>query len=299
MIISSYIKHAYLLIKFLKRKKVKQTYKNQYSGRCCVMANGPSLKDALKKYDEGEISITSDSVMVNLAGLDDHFWKIRPKHLCFSDSMFYRDYLPRKEDIKKHYKLLNEKVDWDLNLYLCYETLGEIEELKKYSGLTNPHIHFIIMNRIPCDNWDPKYWNRLLSSGYFMPKVGSVGNVALHVALLCGYKEIELYGVDNSQFFEFCINDDNQLCFYDSHFYDKEGERKLKPVISTWSAENRQRRISEFMYSLYYSFKGHEIHAQWAKYLGAHIVNCNPESMVDAHDRIGRDGKLHISPYFK
>ena len=272
------------LVDFLFSKKFKQEYKNQYSGRCCVLANGPSLNDAFTKYDQGELEITNDSIVMNLAALDKHFWTIKPKHMCFSDSMFYQDYEPRKEAIREQFDMLNTKVDWNLNLYLCFLP-WEIEAFKKYARLTNPKLHIIPMNRRSCNEWPSKYWSRLLSSGYYMPEVGTVSNVAIHIALLCGYKEIELYGMDQIWFLNFYMADDNNLNVRIQHFYEKEETNSLKPI--------QNQSIRYCMGVLYRQFRGHDMHALWAKEIGAHIVNCTPESMIDSFDRIGRDGKLH------
>lgn len=291
--IRSIFKHIGLFIDFIKSPRYTPVYKNKCSGKCFVLVNGPSLKKTLEKYDEGSLVITNDSIMVNLAALDFHFWKIKPKHMCFADAMFYRDYPPKKDAIRENFRLLNANVDWDLNIYTCYRYAKEHDKFVKYSEIKNPHIHIIRMNRLACDEWHPRFWNKLLSSGYFMPLVGSVGNVALHVALLSGYKNIELYGVDHNQFLEFSVNDDNQLCSLDSHFYDNSNKIKANPVISTWNSTERQRRISEYMYTMFVMFKGHEIHAKWAQEIGAHILNCTPNSMIDSFDRIGKDGKIH------
>ena len=280
---------------FLRRKKYKQPYINQYSGRCCVLANGPSLKDALAKYDAGELEITSDSVMVNLAALDDHFWKIKPKHMCFSDILFFQDHGPRKDSVKKQFDLLNTKVDWDINLYLCFTSHKDVERFISYSKITNPKIHFMPMNENYVDKWPVKYWIRMLDSGYFMPHKGTVGNVALHVALQCGYQEIELYGVDQNWFLNFYMADDNHLNVIETHFYDKEGERQMKPFYGACTNDNK--RISECMESLCLQFRCHEIHAWWAQKKGVHILNCTPDSMIDSFERVGRDGKIHPCPY--
>lgn len=283
-------------IEFLKKKKYKQPYINQYSGRCCVLANGPSLKDALAKYDAGELEITSDSVMVNLAAIDDHFWKIKPKHMVFSDILFCQDFTPRKEQVRKQYELLNEKVDWDINFYLCYDNPQHVEMFKSYSKLTNPKIHFVPMNRIYLNNWPRKYWKRMLDSGYFMPMMGTVVNPALHVALLSGYKQIELYGADSNWFLDFYMADDGHLNLLEKHFYDEDGEQKMKPFLSPYN-NGGNKYSSQCMGTLYCVFKSCEIHAWWAKQIGAQILNCSPDSMIDAFNRIGRDGKIHPCPY--
>lgn len=281
------IKVCLRLFCFLFKRKYKQTYKGQFSGTCSVLVNGPSLKKIFDKFDNGEISISSDSIFVNLSALDNHFWLIKPKHYCFSDPMFYQDYEPKKDAIRKNFKLLNENVDWDLNLYMCYPTGEEYDKFIKYSQITNPKIHFIRMNRNPCDSYPSKLYNRLLSSGYFMPLVGSVANVAVYVSILAGYKNINLYGADNNMFLEFCVNDNNQLCSLDSHFYDSE-KPQMRPFINTCKTTGEAWRIEEYMYSLSVMFKGHDILNKWAKSMGVHILNCCSESMIDAYDRIPR-----------
>lgn len=284
------------LIDYLKTPKYKQTYINQYSGRCCVLANGPSLKDAFHKFDMGELEITSDSIVMNLAALEKHFWIIKPKHMCFADIMFCMDYDLKKEQIKRQFQLLNEKVDWDMNLYLCYDDPKHVELFKSYSILKNPHLHLIPMNRIPCNNWPRKYWLKALSSGIAMPRVGTVSNVALNVALLCGYKQIELYGVDQNWFLHFGVNDDNLLCTIEEHFYDKEGERVYRPFLSPYK-NGGNKFVSECMETLFVQARSHEIHAWWAKQIGATIINMTPGSIIDAFDRIGSDGVIHQSQH--
>lgn len=261
-----------------------------------MLSNGPSLKDALAKYDAGELEITSDSVMVNLSALDKHFWLIKPKHMVFSDVLFCQDFAPRKESVRKQYDLLNERVDWELNMYLCYDNPAHVEMFKTYSRLTNPHIHFMPMNRISCNEWPRKYWKRMLDSGFFMPRMGTVTNPALHVAILCGYNKIELYGVDSDWFLNFYMPDDNHLNITETHFYDKEGERQMKPFLNP-SANGKNKHLSQCMYTLYCQFQSCEIHAWWAKQKGVQILNCTPNSMIDAFDRVGRDGKIHDCPY--
>lgn len=294
--IRRHIQELLWYVEFQKKKKYEQTYANQYSGKCSVLANGPSLKETFAKYDVGELELTSDSVMVNTAAIEEHFWKIKPKHMCFSDVAFCRDYAPRKQQIRKQFEMLNKNVDWNLNLYLCFTNPHDIDAFIEYSQITNPQIHFVPMNEIYVDKWPKKYWKRMLDSGYFMPHKGTVGNVALHVALLCGYKEIELYGVDQNWFLDFYMADDNHLNVMEKHFYDKDGEREMKPLQNPYG-NSGYKRISESMEALCFQFRCHEIHAWWAKQLGVHILNCTPESMIDSFDRVGRDGKIYPCQY--
>ncbi len=258
------------------------------SGKAYILGNGPSLKKAFADYDAGKLDFTQDSFFVNLSPLDDHFFKIRPKHFCLSDPMFYQDHKPKKEKIREMYRLLNERVDWDLNLYMAFWTEKEYEKLIAYSGITNPHIHFVRLNRKDCSNLASAWRNRLYAKGWFMPEDGTIVNTAIYVALLSGYKEIELYGVDHNMFLELRVNNKNQLCTLDSHFYD-DGTPVLKPYMNCCVAEEQVFRVHEVLYIESVMFRSHDLLQQLSVYMGSHILNCTPGSMIDSYDRIDAD----------
>lgn len=259
--------------------------KNKFNGTAHVLVNGPSLRDTLKDYDSGKIKIDDNSFFVNLSALDSHFLQIKPKHYCLSDPMFYQDYLPKKDAIRKVYDIFNNDVDWDMYLYLCFPTEKEYDKLEQYAGLTNPHVKIIRMNRKTCASLVPAWRNKLYASGYFMPEDGTIANTAIYLALLEGYKEIRLYGADHNYFLEFAVNDNNELCSLDSHFYDK-AKPVMKPFKNTCVNEDRAFRVHEFFYIMYVMFQSHDLLQQFSQYLGAHILNCTPGSMIDSYDRI-------------
>lgn len=189
-------KQSLLLIWYILRlpsyKFHKFPLKDKFSGTAHVLVNGPSLKRTLEEYDRGKAAIDDNSFFVNLAALDSHFLLIRPKHYCLSDPMFYQDYEPKKEAIRRMYDILNNDVDWDMYLYLCFPTEKEYDMLEQYAGLTNPHIKIIRMNRKHCSKLCSQWRNKLYATGYFMPEDGTIANTAIYLALLEGYKDIRL-----------------------------------------------------------------------------------------------------------
>ena len=259
--------------------------KDKFSGTAHVLVNGPSLKRTLEEYDRGKAAIDDNSFFVNLAALDSHFLLIRPKHYCLSDPMFYQDYEPKKEAIRRMYDILNNDVDWDMYLYLCFPTEKEYDMLEQYAGLTNPHIKIIRMNRKHCSKLCSQWRNKLYATGYFMPEDGTIANTAIYLALLEGYKDIRLYGADHNYFLEFAVNDHNELCSLDSHFYDN-AKPVMKPFKNTCVNEDRAFRVHEFFYIMYIMFQSHDLLQQFSQYLGAHILNCTLGSMIDSYDRI-------------
>lgn len=166
-----------------------------------------------------------------------------------------------------------------------FPTEKEYDMLEQYAGLTNPHIKIIRMNRKHCSKLCSQWRNKLYATGYFMPEDGTIANTAIYLALLEGYKDIRLYGADHNYFLEFAVNDHNELCSLDSHFYDN-AKPVMKPFKNTCVNEDRAFRVHEFFYIMYIMFQSHDLLQQFSQYLGAHILNCTLGSMIDSYDRI-------------
>lgn len=283
------IKHIYLTLLYAFQIRDWHFYKFPYKGRfsgkkAYIMSNGPSLKQTLKEYDEGKVQIDENSFWVNLGPLDEHFFSIKPKHLCFSDPMFYRDYEPKKEQVRKMYEMLEKRVDWELNIYMCFWNARDHKELISYSRITNPNIHFIRINRKHCDKFSPTVRHTLYKSGYFMPPDSTIANTAIYVALLEGFSEIELYGCDHNQFLELAVNDKNQMCMRDTHFFDDK-PLELRPIYKPYG-DGEIWKVCEYLAFCHGQFYSHELLRKFADYLGARVINCTPNSMIDCYERI-------------
>ena len=259
-------------------------YLNKYKGKkAYIMSNGPSLKGTLKALDNGEITVDEHSFWVNLGPLDEHFYQLRPKHLCFSDPMFYRDYEPKKGLVRKMYDMLQERVDWDLTIYGCFWSADEHKKWKDYSKITNPNIKYVPLNRKYCSDFSPSLRHKLYKTGYFMVPDHTIANTAIYVALIEGYSEIEVYGCDHNQFLEMAVNDKNQLCMRDTHFFDDK-ELELRPIYKPYG-DYAIWRVHEFLSFSLGQFTSHELLRKFADYLGTRIVNCTKGSMIDSYER--------------
>ncbi len=287
--IKQFITQSVLFLRYLHRINIFHYHKfpliNAFNGKkAFVLVNGPSLKKALDEYDAGIHQFDENSFMVNLSPLDSRFFKIKPKHFLLSDPIFYQDFPQKKEQVRKMYDLLEEKVDWDLYLYMDFVNEWEYDKLIEYSRINNPHIHFIRLNRWHCSGLDARIRHKLYKKGWFMPEDGTIANVAIYVALIEGYKEIELYGADHNMFLELAVNDNNELCSLDSHFYE-DGKPKMHVLKNCLTTEDKSFRVHEFLYIVYVMFNSHNLLQHFAEYMGAKIFNCTPGSMIDSYER--------------
>lgn len=256
-------------------------YLNRFLGQKAIVAgNGPSLNMLLEKYEKGEIHLDSNMFFVNMAPLSDLFYKIKPKHLCLSDFVFARDTEGRTEKVRKMYDLLEERVDWDLTIYLGFTKKEYGKELIRYSKITNPNIHFVFLNRKHCSSLSPTFRNFLYKKGLFMPEEGTVVNTAIYLALIEGYKEIELYGIEHNMFVNLCLDESHKLCIREKNFYD-DSWHKI-PVCN--DINGARSFVHDYMYFIYIMFRSHYYLRQLADYLNAKVYNCTPDSMVDVYD---------------
>ena len=257
-------------------------YLNKYKGKkAMVFGNGPSTKIVLDKSDKGDIEILQDSFFVNYAPLDPHFFKIKPKHYLLCDLVFARDTKDnRVEMTRRMYDLLEKEVEWDLSIYLGFMKREYCEELIKFSKIKNPLIHFVYLNKKTCPLLSSGFRHWLYKKGLFMPEEGSVVNTAIYIALIEGYKEIELYGVEHNMFLNLRMNEQHQLCIIHKNFYDK--EEQLVPI--TLDGSFKQGKIHNYMSFIHTMFNSHYLLKQFADYLGAKIINCTPNSMIDVYE---------------
>lgn len=280
--ISQIIKLVIYLIKMEDYYFNKFPYLNKYKGKKArIMGNGPSLKNVLNDYKNGKREIESDTFFVNFAPLDSTFYQIKPKHLCISDFVFARDTEGKTEMVRKLYNLLESKVDWNLNIYLGFSKRKDCLKLIEFSKITNPKIHFVFLNRKYCSGLIPQIRHKLYQKGLFMPEEGSIINTAIYIALIEGYSEIELYGVEHNMFLDIRVNECNKLCILQKNFYDNQSV--LVPVCN--DSDSSSAKIHDYMNFIYVMFHSHYLLQQFAEFLGSHIYNCTSNSMIDVYER--------------
>lgn len=104
--------------------------------------------------------------------------------------------------------------------------------------------------------------------------------MASYVALNMGFSDIYLYGVEHTFFENMGVDDENRLYLTDSHFYGSEKRYVLR--------DGQHWHIKDWLYDKYLTFLEHERIRGYADYLGATIVNCTKNSLIDAYVRLSQ-----------
>jgi len=272
------IKFIYFLLRLCNRRCFCNPIKEKYTGTIAVLANGPSLKDVIPLLTKDEVFKNIDFIVMNFFAFDDVFFMIKPKQYCLSDYMFFND-SSRIHEVRKLFNLMQEKIDWKMNLYIPVE----YPDFIKFSNITNRNISVIMMNNFIYSGFN-SFRNYFYKRGLAMPPINSVAILAIFVCINSGYSSIKLYGVDHNFFDSICVNENNQLCNKTTHFYDNNAI-VLSPICDLYKNEEIM-KVSEYLADRTKVFVGHDLVSMYAEYMNVDIINCTKHSLIDSYKRL-------------
>ncbi len=285
--ILAFIRNSFDTALYFAVMAVKENFRN-YVGRAgtvgapkssaVILGNGPSLAEDLPRLIERGEHRTKDVMAVNYFALDERFGVVRPAYYVLSDPMFFRDSACR-DRVAELYRVLNEKVTWPMNLYVQYYNP---EHFDYRAALPNPNIRIVRFHTQVYRGFRSVEF-RLFRRGLGSANFGTVVQVCEYIALLLGYKTLELYGVDHTLLDGLCVDDENRLCRADGHYYD-DAPATPKPIFQ--KVPHRPYTMSVYLAEVAELFRGHEVLRDYARSLGARIINRTRGSMIDSYERI-------------
>lgn len=260
-----------------RRKFFKKAIELNYSNRTCsILGNGPSLIDQLVA---GDFLYKQENLfVVNNFVLTDYYKQLKPKYYVFADPCYWDvnsdqvEYLKSQSVLKK----ISNETDWELTIIAPIAAETAFKDHFK----TNSKIMFYFFKAKTLSPVFPKISHYLYSKNFICPEYQNVLVIASFLAINMGFKEINLFGAEHSWTELIRVNTKNQVCFTDKHFYDLEA--KLKPWINV---NGNIYRMSEILIDLSKMFQGYYYIYDYAKYKGATVYNCTPNSYIDAFER--------------
>lgn len=242
-----------------------------------ILGNGPSLKEDLPQIIARGEHLSKDLMAVNFFAEDERFEELRPAYYVLSDPMFFRDSRQR-ERVAKLYRLLSERVSWRMTLYVQFYNP---EHFDYQRAVSNPNIRIVHFHTQMYRGFRSlEFW--LYRHGLGSANFGTVVQNCAYIALLLGYKQLELYGVDHTLLEGLCVDRENRLCRAITHYYDT-SEAVAKPIFK--NVPHEPYTMAEYLAELAELFRGHEVLRAYADSLGARIINRTKGSMIDAYER--------------
>lgn len=240
--------------------------------RIHILCTGPSLKHALSELMIDRQFMKEDKVCVNYFFRDEVIRELKPTVYCLADPSFF------SSNNMKTFSEINELVDWDMKLVIPLYGKDKIEVVK--SIVTNQHITLVTISALLYSGFE-KYRYESWKKGHSVPSFVNISIMASYFALNMGYSEVYLYGVEHTFFENMGVDDKNRLYLTDSHFYGTEKRFVL-------NCDGKQWHIKDWLYDKYLTFLEHERMCGYADFLGATIVNCTENSLIDAYPRLSQ-----------
>ncbi len=259
-----------LFSSFVAARKFKKLVKlSGEQNECYVMGNGASLKKVLE--EEIEMFLGKDVFTVNLFYETPYFEKLKPKNHIIADGGFWEQTVDQRIlGIQNRFKDCLMKVTWKMNLLLPYDGLDILGKVLK----ENQNITLIPYNRTPVSGYQ-SISHFLYKRNLGMPKPTNVLNAALFLSLNLGYNKVNLYGADHSWISDLFVDENNNVCCYDNHFYD---QKRSYSVMARGS-------LAVGLQSIVEAFSSYELLEDYSKKLNVKIVNRTKGSFIDVFDR--------------
>lgn len=244
-----------------------------------ILANGPSLKAELEEIKSRTDKLQdADYIGVNDFAMSPDYCKLRPKHYVISDSKYFMKTIYEERSLNT-LKQMNNRTTWEMNLFVPYKWRKTIYNFHK---IDNPKIHIVPFHSVRfwgLDSIRMYAYKWGLGNGEF----GTVVLNAIYIALVLGYKNNYLFGVDHTFFDGLYVNKENQLCYIYRHFDDTQAD--VRPMISHHMGDTKPFTMQDFLVEKLDVWNGHVIMNNFAKFMKADIINFTQNSMIDTYKR--------------
>lgn len=239
-----------------------------------IIVNGPSFTEQKENVKNDGL----DKCMVNYAANTPIFWELKPAYYCISDPHFFkRTY---KSSVQEFLANIN-KVNWDITIFVTYYAYKHY--LINSNLIDNNKVNIVPFHSTPL----PYYFKfkqlafRLFKRGQAMPDPTSVSIPSVMNIINSGYSMINLYGFDHDWIHNVVVDNKNQVCLYDTHYYNEKGE-----YIPWLKNETETFRMYEVLQTQVDLFESYWFIKEYVDYLGnVKVINKSPNSLLDAFDR--------------
>lgn len=235
---------------------------------CCVLGNGPSLKD---DFEAGRVCAEGKDVFcVNMFCSSPLFWELKPKFYYLADGIFFVPENEREKQVVRDLTAYLNKVNWEMYLVIYSSAVlgGPL-----FRNLKNENIKVLEMNSTEVGGFKGfRHWMYRHRLG--MPRCQTVVNFALCAAINMDYENVYLYGADHTWTRDLFVNNNNEVCFGDRHLYNK----NLTVVKKNCNFATLLNDFSNM-------FKSHYLLEEYSKSVGVKIWNCSSDSFLDSYER--------------
>ena len=250
---------------FGKRKELR-------SNPVAIIANGPTLMNELEMINS---SANVDYCMLNHSAKTDLFWQLKPKYYVLVDPLFFNQILLQNDN---PIFVSFMKVDWDMTIFVPIRNFKTMKSIvygnKNIKVDTTPESisQLIDSNRLR---------NFFFRNKMAIPIQQNVVISAIYAMIMEGFVRINLLGVGHSWLNAMVVNEKNEVCLRDTHYYNKEAQ--LKPWYTVNGEPYKMHVILRDLAQMFDSY--HQLRSFSDSLGDVRIVNYTKDSYIDAFER--------------
>lgn len=259
--------------RFLAYRKLKNKAAKK---QCFILANGPSLNNDIVNINLQNRN-NFDLFVVNEFCFSEKFEELQPEFYIIIDPAYWLKNQPAIESIiEKFYTTLNEKVSWQLQIFVPFSGYTSVEK-----KITNSNISLLPFNNTPVSGFN-LYERFLYSYNLGVTQLQNVVVGAIYISILMKYKQVNLLGVDHDWHKKIHVDKHNYVVWQNKHFYDDgNSEAKYERIFNGDSYFDMQ----QIFKALSLTHQSYGKLASFAKHNEVNICNYTKESCIDAFER--------------
>lgn len=243
---------------------------------CIILGNGPSLNTSLLKHPD--FFKKHALICVNGFALSKDYVELKPAYYVLLDPILWQD---SNEQIKSMVDAIIQSTTWELNLLVPQKAKGSAA-LKRVEKL-NPKIHVHYFNYTVFKGFTGLS-HALFSGNLAMPQSQNVLVASLFLSINMQFKTVFIVGADHTWHENLHVNESNQLCIKDVHFYDNESTVNYRLFYKDVHHKELF-SMQEILYTFSKAFYGYEVIRKYAAYRHTTIYNSSEVSFIDAFER--------------
>lgn len=275
--LSEIVKTIISIIRIIKKSSFKNRIKKEnHKEICYILGNGPSLIKEIKEISNSD----TDYFAINLFANTEYYTNIKPKYYVIIDPILLMNSFLDHETSNLAKDLahnIKEKTNWPLIFYMpSHINKNNFSDLI----IENKNIEIKKFNLTNMDG--NKYIKNLFyEHNIASPVKNNVLGAALYISIMKNYKNIYIYGADHSWTKDLFVNDKNQVCLVNTHFYDNE-----KVNGEPWKKANGDFfKMHEILLSFSTMFEAYAEIKSFADRQGVKIINATKDSFIDSFDK--------------
>lgn len=244
---------------------------------CIILGNGPSLSESLSKHYA--FFKKHSLICVNQFVLSKEYVALKPAYYVMLDPILWQG--ETNPDIKRIFDTLIETTTWELNLLVPWKARGSFS-LKQILS-SNPKIKISYFNYTVFRGF-PGVSHFFFRRNLAMPQSQNVLVASIFLSINMHFKKIVIVGADHTWHENLHVNESNQLCIKDVHFYDDERVVNYRLFYKD-VRQTETFLMHEILFTFGKAFYGYQVLKHYAAAEGVIIYNASERSFIDAFER--------------